>query len=98
MSLRCLAHADSALRYVWHQNIGVLPIHFAASGLSTPTSILELRGHENAAPNAMGIAACASETLIGAAIEFDKRRVTTPLRKGRCHPADDAGNRCRSRP
>ena len=68
---------------VWHQNVGLLPIHFAASGLSTTASILELRGHESTAVNAMGIAACAGETLIGASIEFDRRRVTEPLRKGK---------------
>lgn len=68
---------------VWNRNIGILPIHFAASGLSAATSILELRGHRTMALNSIGIAACATETLIGAAIELDKSRANEPLRKGR---------------
>jgi hypothetical protein len=67
---------------VWHENISILPIHFAMSGLASATSILELRGHETPALNALGIAACAGETLIGAKIELDQRRVSEPLKKG----------------
>jgi formate-dependent nitrite reductase membrane component NrfD len=67
---------------VWHENISILPIHFAISGLSSAASILELRGHETPALNALGLAACAGETMIGAKIELDNRPASAPLKTG----------------
>ncbi len=68
---------------VWHENISILPMHFAMSGLASATSLLELRGHETPALNALGIAGCAGESLIGLKIELDQRRVNEPLKKGK---------------
>jgi formate-dependent nitrite reductase membrane component NrfD len=68
---------------VWNNNVGLLPIHFAASGLSSAVSILELRGHSDPALNAIGLAACAGEAFVGACIELDKRRESEPLRSGK---------------
>src|SRR5438477_4068994 len=43
---------------VWNNNIGTLPQHFAASGVNSAVSILELLGHDNSrALNILGLAA-----------------------------------------
>lgn len=68
---------------VWNKNVGILPIHFAASGMGSAASLLELRGHETPALNALGIASAATETFVGASIELRKDRVLEPLKKGR---------------
>lgn len=49
---------------VWSRNVGVLPIHFGASGLAASVSLLELAGHHTNAMNALGILAAAVEMLI----------------------------------
>jgi hypothetical protein len=68
---------------VWNENAGTLPAHFAASGLGAAVSILELKGHEsNRALNALGIAAAAVETLVGARIETQHKRSLRPLKHG----------------
>jgi formate-dependent nitrite reductase membrane component NrfD len=53
----------------WSRNVGVLPIHFGASGVGTAVSILELMGHRDAALNRLAIGAAAIETLIGITLE-----------------------------
>jgi formate-dependent nitrite reductase membrane component NrfD len=68
---------------VWHENVGLLPLHFATSGLGTAVSILELRGNDAPALTTLGIAAAATETVVGTAIEINKKRANKPLHKGR---------------
>lgn len=68
---------------VWNRHIGSLPIHFAASGLNSAVSILELMGHDNTSLNALGLAASAYETAEGAIIEFTRDRVNRPLQRGK---------------
>jgi formate-dependent nitrite reductase membrane component NrfD len=66
----------------WNQEIRLLPIHFAASGLSSAVSVLELRGHQSSALNKIGIGATAVESAIGAALEITKKPATQPVRRG----------------
>ena len=47
----------------------MLPAHFAASGLGSAVSLLELRGHRDTALNILGIAASVYETGADIAIE-----------------------------
>jgi formate-dependent nitrite reductase membrane component NrfD len=68
---------------VWNEHRSMLPIHFAASGLNSAVSILELRGHSSPALNALGVLSAATETVIGARIELNQRRATSPLKRGR---------------
>jgi hypothetical protein len=68
---------------VWNSNIGTLPAHFAASGMNSAVSILELMGNENSrALNLLGIAASAYESFEGLKLETERTRVNEPLRKG----------------
>jgi len=68
---------------VWNRHVGTLPLHFAASGLNSVVSILELMGHEdNRALNRLGLAASAYEVAQGIAIERKRDRVNRPLQKG----------------
>jgi formate-dependent nitrite reductase membrane component NrfD len=68
---------------VWNCNIGTLPAHFAASGLNSAVSILELMGNDDSrALNILGIAASVYESLEGAKLEAERTRVNEPLRKG----------------
>jgi formate-dependent nitrite reductase membrane component NrfD len=69
---------------VWNGNINTLPLHFAASGMNSATSILELMGHGNSrALNMLGLAASAYETVEGAVIESRQDRVNRPLKQGK---------------
>jgi hypothetical protein len=68
---------------VWNQNVGLLPMHFATSGLNSAVSILELRGNDAPALTTLGVAAAATETFVGAALELKKNRINKPLHKGR---------------
>ena len=68
---------------VWSENVSMLPLHFAASGMGAAAAMLELRNHRTPALNAIGIAAAASETLVGASIELRKNPRLTPLKRGR---------------
>lgn len=68
---------------VWNRNVRVLPLHFAASGLASAVSILELLGHRHRALNALGTAAAAAETAVGAHHELDPDRAYEPLKRGR---------------
>lgn len=68
---------------VWNQNASLLPIHFGISGMGAATSLLELRGHNTLALNAIGITGAVGETLIGASIELRKNPALKPLKSGR---------------
>ncbi len=68
---------------VWSANARMLPLHFAASGMGTAAAMLELRNHSIPALNAIGIAAAATETVVGASIELRKSPALNPLKRGR---------------
>jgi formate-dependent nitrite reductase membrane component NrfD len=68
---------------VWNQNVSILPIHFAASGLNSAVSMLELRGNYSPALNSLGIASALCETAVGATLEMSKRPATKPLHEGK---------------
>lgn len=68
---------------VWNQNVRTLPIHFAASGVASAVSILELMGHDDSgALNALGLGATAYESWEGLHIERQTDRVHDPLKHG----------------
>jgi len=67
---------------VWNDNILTLPHHFAASGMNSAVSILELLGQDNRALSLMGMAASAYEVYEGFELETKRNRVNEPLRKG----------------
>jgi len=68
---------------VWNKNVGTLPQHFAASGLNSAVSLLELFGHDDSrALNLLGISASCYEVAEGALLESKRHRVNEPLRKG----------------
>lgn len=66
----------------WNRHVRMLPIHFAASGLASAVSILELLGHDDPALNRIGIAAAAIEVGTGAWLEFDDDELSRPLKRG----------------
>jgi len=66
----------------WNERISLVPIHFAASGLNTAVSILELKGHTSSALNKIGIGVAAVETAAGASLELGKKPGTEPLHHG----------------
>ena len=68
---------------VWNANARMLPLHFAASGMGAAAAVLELRNPETPALNAIGIAAAASETLIGVSLELRKNPALEPLKRGK---------------
>jgi Polysulfide reductase len=68
---------------VWHENVSILPLHFAASGLSTAVSVLELIGHDTPALNNLAVAAALGETIIGATLESKKKPAQKPLMQGK---------------
>jgi len=68
---------------VWNENVKTLPIHFAASGLGSAVSILELMGHgDSRALNALGIGAAAFESWEGWHIESQNNPLLRPLKHG----------------
>jgi formate-dependent nitrite reductase membrane component NrfD len=67
---------------VWHDNVRLLPIHFAASGVASAAALLTLMGHDEPALNDLAVGAAAIETLIGAAIETRDEPALAPLREG----------------
>jgi polysulfide reductase-like protein len=69
---------------VWNKHVGSLPLHFAASGLNSAVSILELMNHDDSrALNILGLAASGYEVVEGALIELDRDRTNRPLQHGR---------------
>jgi hypothetical protein len=68
---------------VWNNNIGTLPVHFAASGVNSAVSILELLGSDNSrALNLLGMGASAYEVYEGFELELKRDRINEPLHKG----------------
>jgi hypothetical protein len=67
---------------VWNENVKLLPVHFAASGVGSAASLLELLGHRDVALRRLAFGAAAIETLIGAAVEADRSRAQVALREG----------------
>jgi formate-dependent nitrite reductase membrane component NrfD len=68
---------------VWSRNVRLLPIHFAASGVGSAVSVLELMGHRDTALNALGIGAAAVETAIGFSLEGRHDPAIDSLKHGR---------------
>jgi hypothetical protein len=68
---------------VWREHVRLLPVHFGASALGSAVSLLELRGHDHAALNALGLGAAIFETVTGMTIEGTRDRASEPLRRGR---------------
>jgi len=66
----------------WNENVSTLPVHFAASGLASAVSILELRGHHTAALNKLAIGAATVETITGARLELHREPASETLRTG----------------
>jgi hypothetical protein len=68
---------------VWNNHVMSLPHHFAASGVNSAVSILELLGHQDSrALNLLGIAASSFEVYEGVELEIRRDRVNEPLHKG----------------
>lgn len=68
---------------VWNENAGTLPQHFAASGVNSAVSLLELFGHDDSrALNLLGISASCYEVAEGLLLESKRHRINEPLRKG----------------
>jgi len=68
---------------VWNENVGTLPQHFAASGLNSAASLLEVFGHVNSrALNLLGISASCYEVAEGVLLESKRHRINEPLHKG----------------
>jgi hypothetical protein len=68
---------------VWNENVGTLPQHFAASGLNSAVSLLELFGQDDSrALNLLGISASCYEVAEGLLLERKRHRINEPLRKG----------------
>ena len=68
---------------VWNSHVATLPHHFAASGVNSAVSILELLGHDDSrALNLLGIAASGFEVYEGIEVETRHDIVSEPLHKG----------------
>jgi len=68
---------------VWNQNIGELPIHFGASGLSAAVGMLEMMGHRKSrALQMLGLGAAIFESWEGWRIESRQQPGPDPLRRG----------------
>lgn len=67
---------------VWSEHARVLPLHFAASGLASAASLLELAGHNERAIHAIALASAAIETATGFVVETRGGDVSRPLRTG----------------
>lgn len=67
---------------VWNEHISMLPVHFAASGMASAASALELAGSDSPVLNRIAIAATAVETAMGASIELRSTPASQPLRSG----------------
>ena len=67
---------------VWNQNVRLLPVHFAASGVASAAALLTLMGHDDDALNDIAMGAAAAETIIGAIVETKRSAATRPLRHG----------------
>jgi hypothetical protein len=69
---------------VWNENVGDLPMHFAASGLGAAVGMLEVMGHsKNRALQALGLGAAIFEVWEGLRIEGRSSVPLDPLKHGR---------------
>lgn|SRR5581483_8093282 len=69
---------------VWNENVGDLPMHFAASGLGAAVGMLELLGNNKSrALQALGLGAAIFEVWEGVRIEGRTRVPLDPLKHGR---------------
>ena len=68
---------------VWSHNRHALPAHFLAAALGGASGILELLGFLIPATQLIGVAAAASETLLGIHFEFRRSPVNAPLHHGK---------------
>jgi hypothetical protein len=67
----------------WNENVGNLPVHFAASGLGAAVGLLELMGHRKSrALQTLGMGAALFECWQGWRIESRPKRVLDPLKHG----------------
>src|SRR5205823_2973539 len=66
----------------WNRHVRLLPVHFAASGLGSAVSLLELIGHDDESLNTLGLMAAAAETAAGAVLELNRDAASTPLKEG----------------
>jgi len=64
----------------WSENVSILPLHFAASGVGAAVSLLELMGHRDRALNALGGGAALVETIVGMQIEWRQSEALMPLK------------------
>lgn len=77
---------------VWNENVGNLPIHFAASGLGATVGILELMGHQKSrALQALALGAALFECWEGWRIESRRAPHLDPLKHGTSGWATRAG-------
>jgi polysulfide reductase-like protein len=68
---------------VWNQNVGNLPIHFGASGLSAAVGMLEMIGHRKSrALQMLGLGAAIFESWEGWRIESRQQPALNPLKRG----------------
>ncbi len=68
---------------VWNENVGNLPGHFGASGLSAAVGILELMGNDKSrALQILGIGAASVECWEGWRIESQNKPALEPLKRG----------------
>lgn len=68
---------------VWNHNVGDLPMHFAASGVSAAVGMLELMGHSKSrALQALGLGAAMFEVWEGLRIEGRSHSQLDPLKHG----------------
>lgn len=67
---------------VWKEHISTLPLHFAASGVASAASALELAGSNSPALDRIAIGAAAMETAMGASIELRSVPASQHLRSG----------------
>ena len=69
---------------VWAESAAELPVHFAASGLGSAVSLLELKDHEShRALNALGIGSSAVETVMGLRMAAKREPALKALKTGR---------------
>jgi len=68
---------------VWNENVRTLPLEFAASGVGSAVSVLELMGHSDSrALNTLGLGAAAYEAYEGLQVETHPSAANEPLRRG----------------
>jgi formate-dependent nitrite reductase membrane component NrfD len=77
---------------VWNQNVGDLPLHFAASGVGAAVGMLELLGHSKSrALQALGLGAALFELWQGIRIEGRTHSHLDPLKHGASGAMSRAG-------